>query len=130
MSGASQYKAFIVDDEHVIGTTLKMILARQGFDARSFVEPLDALREAQQVSPDLLLTDVVMPTMNGIELAIHIKQLCPDCKVLLLSGQSATVDLLARARVDGHHFELLGKPVHPTKLVEKIWQVLDCTNAS
>ncbi len=130
MSGANQYKAFIVDDEPVICTSLEMILARQGFDARSFVEPLDALRAAQEVSPDLLLTDVVMPTMSGIELAIHMKQLCPDCKVLLLSGQSATLDLLAKARGDGHNFELMGKPVHPIALVEKIWRVLDRTSAS
>jgi PleD family two-component response regulator len=58
----------IVDDELMIATTLK-IMIRQGFDARSFVNPLDALQAAQSVPPDLLISHVVMQQMNGFDLA-------------------------------------------------------------
>jgi DNA-binding response OmpR family regulator len=61
MSQINRLIAFVVDDGNVIASTLELILIKQGFDARSFVDPVDALRAAQSTSPDLLLTDVVIP---------------------------------------------------------------------
>ena len=87
VSGTESFGSFIVDDENVIASTLELILTSQGFDARYFIDPLDALNAAQSISPDLLLADVVMPHMTGIELAIKFKQLCPDCKILLRQGK-------------------------------------------
>jgi DNA-binding response OmpR family regulator len=111
---------FVVDDERLIASTLQLILKRRGFDARSFVDPVTALQAAQLTAPDLLLSDVMMPGMNGIELAIQVTRGCADCKVLLFSGQTATNDLLMDARSRGHHFEILAKPVHPSELLAKI----------
>jgi len=65
-----------------------------------------------------------MPEMSGIELALQIRESCPDCKVLLFSGQAATANLLEKARADGHDFELLSKPVHPSDLLAKIRAVI------
>jgi len=72
----------------------------------------------------LLISDVMMPEMSGIELALRIRESCPDCKVLLFSGQAATANLLEKARADGHDFELLSKPVHPSDLLAKIRAVI------
>ena len=105
--------AFVVDDEGIIASTLELILISHGFDARSFVDPHDALSAAQSALPDLLFTDVMMPQMNGIELAVQLRRSCPNCRVLLSSGQPATSELLADAEAAGHHFEILAKPVHP-----------------
>jgi DNA-binding NtrC family response regulator len=58
--------------------------------------------------------------MSGIELAITIKRIFPDCKILLFSGQASTSDLLASANQAGHHFALLSKPVHPTDLLSRV----------
>jgi hypothetical protein len=44
----------------------------------------------------------------------------PSCKILLFSGQAATADLLEKARMEGHEFEILAKPVHPTDLLAKL----------
>ena len=112
--------AFVVDDENLIASTLELILISEGFNARSFVDPLDALDAARSVSPNLLLTDVQMPQMNGIQLAIEIQQSCPNCKVLLFSGHVATGDLLVEAGLKGHHFSILPKPVHPRDLLAMI----------
>jgi DNA-binding NtrC family response regulator len=76
-----------------------------------------ALEIARVIPPELLLSDVVMPEMTGIELAIAVVQSVPDCKVLLFSGQAATVNLLADARAAGHDFTTLRKPIHPTDLL-------------
>jgi CheY-like chemotaxis protein len=113
-------QVFVVDDENVICTTLAMILRKMGIDAVAFERPLDALAAAKLQAPDLLLSDVAMPIMTGIELAIQLKTYCPDCKVLLFSGQASTADWLNVAKADGHSFEILTKPVHPTELLAKI----------
>ncbi|MGA9465128.1 MAG: response regulator [Terracidiphilus sp.] len=112
--------AFVVDNENIIASTLELILISRGFDARSFVDPFDALSAARSAHPDLLLTDVIMPQMSGIELAIQIKNSCPDCRVLLSSGQPATTELLAAARRAGHQFDILPKPMDPETLIERI----------
>jgi len=112
--------AFVVDDEHVIATTLAMILRQHGFDATPFSEPLKALEAARTQAPDLLISDVVMPRLSGIDLAIQIREQCPDCRILLFSGQAATVHMLEAAKAGGHDFELMSKPVHPTDLLKRI----------
>jgi DNA-binding response OmpR family regulator len=117
-------RVFVVDDEAVIATTLAVILRQQGFEATSFDLPLEALQAAHDNAPDLLISDVVMPVMSGIELAVQVREHCPDCKVLLFSGQAATANLLEKARAAGHDFELLSKPVHPSDLLAKIRAVI------
>jgi DNA-binding NtrC family response regulator len=112
---------FVVDDEEVIASTLTMILRLQGgFRARAFSKPLEALEAARLESPDLLISDVVMPLLSGIELAIKVKELCPDCKILLFSGQASTAHLLEAAQANGYNFDLLLKPVHPADLLIRI----------
>ena len=114
-------RVFVVDDEDVIASSLALILRFQGgFHATSFSDPLKALQAAHAEAPDLLISDVVMPQMSGIDLAIQLRHLSPDCKVLLFSGQAATADLLKAARVAGFTFELLLKPVHPADLLASI----------
>jgi CheY-like chemotaxis protein len=111
---------FVVDDEHVIASTLATILKMNGYSAKSFTSPLEALAAAQSSAPDLLITDVAMPGLTGVDLAIRIKAECPECKILLFSGQASTQDLLEDARRQGHDFQLLQKPVHPLALLKSI----------
>jgi CheY-like chemotaxis protein len=118
-------RIFVVDDEFIIASTLATILQRNGFDAVFFTEPLAVVPAARQQAPDLLITDVMMPGLSGIDLAIALKEECPDCKVLLFSGQAATVNLLESARAKGHDFELLSKPIHPTEFLKKIRDVAE-----
>jgi CheY-like chemotaxis protein len=112
--------AFVVDDEKIIADTLAMILNSAGFRALPFSGPLEAIAAAATDAPDLLITDVMMPKMNGIQLAIRFRETYPQCKVLLFSGQTATGDLLERARQDGYDFDILAKPVHPKDLLAKL----------
>ena len=113
-------RVFVVDDEPVIAGTLVEILRRNGYDAIPFISADDAITSAKNLPPDLLLSDVVMPGMSGLKLALHFKQTYPDCRILLLSGQAATLDLLQAARMRGYDFELLAKPIHPTDLLKQI----------
>jgi len=111
---------FVVDDEFIIAQTLATILNHSGFEAIAFDNPEEAFAARDEVKPDLLISDVRMPGMSGIELAVRFRQVQPNCKVLLFSGQASTSDLLKEARNQGYDFELLTKPVHPADLLAKI----------
>jgi CheY-like chemotaxis protein len=126
-SNSRRAVAFVVDDEDVIASTLELILLSRGFAVRSFVDPTDAVEAAQSTRPDFLLTDVMMPKLNGIELALKIRETNPDCFVLLFSGQAGTSDLLDQASEQGHQFDILAKPVHPLDLLGKIAELLGDT---
>jgi DNA-binding NtrC family response regulator len=120
---------FVVDDEKIIAETLAMILNQSGFSAIAFEDPREAiLSAANSKEPQLLITDVVMPHMSGIELATHFRANYPGCRVLLFSGQAASASLLEAARADGHDFELLLKPVHPSDLLAKLRESLEDQN--
>jgi DNA-binding response OmpR family regulator len=114
----------VVDDESVIADTLVEILNRSGFSAIPAYDGEGALETALLVPPELLISDVVLPGMSGIELAITVKRVFPDCRIILFSGQAATSDLLASASGQGHHFSLLKKPIHPTDLLARISDTL------
>jgi DNA-binding NtrC family response regulator len=111
---------FVVDDEPIIARTLATILNQAGFEAHAFEAPRKAIAACDEMVPDLLISDVIMPEMTGIEVAIHFRKAQPQCKILLFSGQASTSDLLEKARAEGYDFELLTKPVHPADLLAKL----------
>ena len=113
-------RVLVVDDERVIADTLAIILKQAGFDASPVYTGAEAVELARSVKPDLIISDVIMPDMNGIEAAIHIREFLPACKILLFSGQAATADLLENARAKGYEFEILAKPVHPQDLLTRL----------
>lgn len=117
---SSKPRVLVVDDERVIADTLAIILNQSGFSASAVYTGMAAVERAKADKPDLIISDVIMPDMNGIEAAIRIRQLLPGCKILLFSGQAATADLLEKARQEGHEFEILAKPVHPQDLLAKL----------
>jgi CheY-like chemotaxis protein len=120
MSGNGKPRVLVADDERVIADTLAIILNQHGYDASAVYTGTAAVERARSVRPDLVISDVIMPDMNGIDAAIKIRAMLPSCKILLFSGQAATADLLESAREKGHEFEILAKPVHPQDLLAKL----------
>jgi DNA-binding response OmpR family regulator len=113
-------KVLVADDERVIADTLAIILNQSGFEAIAVYNGEKAVEMAKSFQPDMLISDVIMTDLNGIDAAIKIRSILPSCKILLFSGQAATADLLDRARVQGHEFEILAKPVHPQDLLARL----------
>ena len=120
MHAAKKPRVLVVDDEQVIADTLAKILDLNGYEATAVYTGTAAVESARSIRPDLIISDVIMPDMDGIQAAIKIRSFLPDCKILLFSGQAATADLLENARTQGHEFEILGKPVHPSDLLAKL----------
>jgi CheY-like chemotaxis protein len=120
MQAGKKPRVLVVDDEQVIADTLAKILDLNGYDASAVYSGTAAVESARALQPDLVISDVIMQDMDGIEAAIHIRGFLPSCKILLFSGQAATADLLENARAQGHEFEILAKPVHPADLLAKL----------
>jgi CheY-like chemotaxis protein len=113
-------RVLVADDERVIADTLAIILRQNGFETATAYNGREAVEAARRWKPDLLVSDVMMPELTGIEAAIQIRLLIPECKVLLFSGQTETAAMLSDARLRGYDFELLEKPVHPTDLIDRL----------
>jgi CheY-like chemotaxis protein len=113
-------RVLIVDDEHLIADTLAEILSDKGFEAAAVYNPRRALEQIRELCPDIVITDVVMPGMNGIELAKVIRNSCPGTRIVLLSGQAVTAELVERAKREGYSFEMLAKPIGPETLLQKL----------
>ena len=75
--------------------------------------------------PDLLITDVVMPGMSGVQLAMEFQRGYPDSKVLLFSGNAHIAELIGEATAAGYTFDILTKPVHPNELLRTVRTLLN-----
>lgn len=113
-------RILIVDDEKNIADTLVMVFKIKGHEAMAAYSAETAVETIETFEPDIVLSDVVMGKMTGVDLAIYLSKARPDCKVLLFSGQAATADLLREASRKGHEFRLLAKPIHPQTLLDDI----------
>ena len=109
----------VVDDEPLVADTLAMILNHAGYHAMRAYDARTALEMASVRAPDLLISDVAMPEMNGVELALGIVSMLPACKVVLFSGHARSVDLM-RAYDAGYDFPLMAKPMHPTEMLGQV----------
>jgi CheY-like chemotaxis protein len=116
-------KIIVVDDEPIIADTLVNILQGEGHEAFAVSNGESAISLAKlmrPVRPDVLVTDVIMPRMDGVETAKEMMRLVPDCRIILFSGQAASIDLLSKAQAEGYSFEILAKPVNPEILLAAI----------
>ncbi len=118
---SSHGKVFVVDDEVLIADTLGLILRREGFSVHTFYDGLAAFEFAQHEAPDIILSDVVMPGMDGFILASKILQQFPRCQILLISGNAYSTELLSNWRNSGQpELEILAKPIHPEIIISKV----------
>jgi DNA-binding response OmpR family regulator len=111
----------LVEDEAAVRELVERILRKAGFEVIAAQDALVALRTASTAGPfDLLVSDVVMPGMNGIELARELRASRPDLRVLLISGY--TEEAVGRVGPDG--LDLLAKPFTADELLGRIRRVL------
>jgi DNA-binding response OmpR family regulator len=114
----------IVDDEKVIAITLGRIFSGIGYEVRTAYSAEEALTLMNGWTPELAVLDVSLPGMNGVDLAIHLRGLRPECRVLLISGKPDTQEVMERACRNGHELELMAKPVPPRILLDRAAELL------
>lgn len=121
---AKGQKVLIVDDERWTSDTLATIFNIAGYEARPVYSAEEALEVMVTWQPALVILDVVLPKMNGIDLAILLAGRQPSCQILLFSGNPNTAQLAGAAAQSGHPFEILEKPVHPDLMLQKASRLL------
>ena len=111
-------RVLVVDDEHVIADSVAAILNHSGFYATARYSGIEAIEFLKTECPDIVLSDVVMPDRNGLHVAAAALSRCPGTRIILISGNAATPNLLEQALPGGTSVELLAKPIHPTQLLQ------------
>lgn len=121
---AKGQKVLIVDDEQWTSDTLATIFNIAGFEARATYSAEEAIEIMRGWQPALVILDVVLPKMSGIDLAIELAGRAPSCQILLFSGNPHTAQMARSAAQAGHPFDILEKPVHPDFMLQKASQLL------
>jgi len=111
------FRIFVVDDEETIAKTTSHILRLEGFEAIPFSDPRLLLEFCRESPPDLVISDIIMPHMDGFQLAESLKEMLPLCHVILFTGRAGVAELRGLAFDQGHDLEVLSKPLHPLQLV-------------
>lgn len=115
MPDSTYLRVLIVDDERVVADTLAVIVGGRGHTARAAYDGASAAAIADEFEPHAVICDVIMPGMDGIELANWLEDHHPQCRILLISGQVSTV-LFERAALQGRGRTVLPKPVYPSEI--------------
>jgi DNA-binding NtrC family response regulator len=114
----SAHQVYVVDDDPLIASNLTAILTDCGYDVTFFTDPLDVLKFVAHGSPAFLISDVAMPGITGIQLAMEVRSRCPNCRIFLMSGQDSIETELANAGATAQEFPLFHKPFHLSDLLE------------
>ena len=117
---ANRIKILVVDDEPGIVLTLAEILRNTGYKVATALSGEDAVAKASIFQPNLLLTDVRMGRMNGIEAAARIMTLLPECQVLFISADDALPSCIDQANAKGLKFDCIAKPASPQEVLRRV----------
>lgn len=118
------HRILVVDDEPPITETLSAIFSHSGFTVRTAGSAEEAIEVMAAWEPDLAILDVMLPRMNGIELALVVRDNHPRCRLVLFSGNIGTQALAEEAAKKGNFFEILSKPVHPLFMLDYVASLL------
>jgi CheY-like chemotaxis protein len=113
-------RVLVVDDQQVIADTTVMILRGHGYEAKAVYSGEEALECASTFRPDVVLLDMIMKNLNGIETSRLLMQQNPECRIILLSGTPETARILKEEHDKGNMIDVLAKPVHPQFLLDTL----------
>lgn len=113
-------RVLVVDDERLVADTLVMILESAGHEARAVYNGASAVALIETFPPDCLISDVIMPGIDGTQVCTAVEASYPNCYIFLFSGQVANNEFVEKARKAGHCWELMAKPIEPEELLERL----------
>ena len=109
-----RYRILIVDDEADSRDALAELTQRWGYDVQTASDGTEALRRAIEWHPDVILTDLVMPNMDGLWLLRALRAELPECPVVLLTGRG-TIQTAVQAIKEGA-YDFIEKPLEVPRL--------------
>jgi CheY-like chemotaxis protein len=99
-------------------------LVRGGYCATWFTDPQEALAISLEVKPDLLIAKLLMPSLNGIDLALEVASTCPRCKLVLFSEQVHASEHVRYFQMLGHNLTHWALPTSPQSILSEMHQML------
>ena len=119
-------KVLIVDDDFEIVSLLTEILKREGHDVDSACEPVDGMRKARELAPDLIILDFHMPGTNGAHLyeSLRRNQASRRTPILFMSGEASPEQILSEIS-DTEGSQFLAKPVHLEEFRKTVRELLE-----
>ena len=121
MAGESRKpNVLVIDDDRMVADTLAEILRLHGFAPVALYSGEEAIEFAERFRPDIVLSDIRMHRVDGIETAKMIRQRHPECRVILFTA--STVSSKARQAIECSGFELLQRPLHPHRVLSLLRQ--------
>jgi two-component system response regulator HydG len=116
-------RVLVVDDEALHAETLGKILEKEGWEVQTARDGGDALELARSFSPEVILTDLVMPRMGGTELLKTVRAVAPESEVILMTAYG-TVENAVEAMREGA-YDFLAKPVKRSNVVATVKRALE-----
>lgn len=101
-----------------VADSLAKILVASGHEAVSAYSAEAAMRLAEKLTPDAVISDIVMGPVSGIELANHMREHFPGCRILLISGHAAAGDFGQKLLARSSTLQFAPKPVPPARILE------------
>ena len=114
----SRATIMIVEDELDFAATLAERLRLRGYDAKIVDSPNDTIRLIEELAPDVVLLDLKLPGISGIEILMMIRNMFPSVEVILLTGHLDHERAIEGLRLDSFHYVM--KPFDINELTEKI----------
>jgi len=111
-------RVLIADDEKIIADTLAIIIRNSGFSVTTVYSGNSAVETAEKLRPDVVICDIRMPDMNGVDAANRISQILPTAKIVLCSGHTVALGNLENVDAGGLKFVFLAKPVSPALFLD------------
>ncbi len=110
-------RILVVDDEKIIADTLTIILRRNSYECRTAYDGEEAFLITGEFAPHLIISDVIMPKVNGIELFHRVRKLSNPPAILLISGNAATYGMIEDDKLLQCLLPVLEKPISPPRLL-------------
>ena len=125
---ADRLSVLILDDEPIVGKRLKPALAKIGCDVKVFVDPRAALEQLDREEFDIVVTDIRMDEIDGMQVLDHVLERSPRTKVIMITGYAMMA--LARESMAKGAFDFISKPFKPDDLRQAIARAAEALGSS
>lgn len=117
-----KWKVLVVEDEFGLQDIMRSVLTMEGYEARVAVDGLNGYKVFREFGPDLIITDVVMPNMSGIELVQKVRSEKPQIKVIFMSGFFGVKRLKKELdeEIIKNHYPTLAKPFKVSHMLDVV----------
>jgi CheY-like chemotaxis protein len=126
----SKPRVLVVDDEQIVATTLSMVLNSNGFEAVAAFSGREALALAHTSHFDVLVADVMMEPMSGLQTAIAFRNANPASHVFLFTGAEEAARLILDTANTGYDFQIFPKPLHPLQIIGALREALSTSDTA